>query len=1066
MNKWLHEVEAFPESSLADVQEVLRKRGDAGWALCGTTSGADVTTPEKRKSVTILVFRRLASDNTEAADAEHKDGVWLSAAEAFAIVVCTQPQGDEAWVKMRQRLWDVGQHDPPADGTPRATVGIRPSPREMAEKCMSDLQAGPGRDVMVGRVERTIAEALTLGAKREAAADELIEMCATEAGLDLAKAFASSRASAEHVAARLRALKGRYAIPATATAMQVMATAQECEDRMRVLMEARARVPGPKEAVLERLVVAHQETRRRLHTLVASLDAARGQGGNGSVEFSSAGGSAAVIPMPWNTPPLDEVMDAVVDYGRACMSDAGNVPAAREKVHQMLTGMGVPVRMHDADIDKMSAELMQAVGDLVSAVAWGYGKPMESPEQQSIKAARDHVRELVDAMAKRLGRTQYWLDNFQGQTAASSIRIMQLERALKTASPPQWPAGAVLVSDVMKAIEEHADARQAGMATEATLAKITDLLTGGGKAAAAAAEPVPLPAVTEIMDAARWLERAALDRGHIADSRDAVQAVQELNAARHRLEALVAALATSRGAPALCTGTAQRPTEAGWLVGGRVTRIPPSDGIPADTGRCAICGSLAKVDDQGNLAAHEAQRRGWFIPMMTGGGKMTSEVDADAPLGRCNRCGWPIVPPGHPGCWASNCSMRPMPPERAADATAAPGAAPAAAADTRQTFDEASAESGVCWCEKHGRFHLHPHKNLDSGAASAACSFCGQDTRVMRCTTGANICYACAGLCRDVLAEGPATAGGGATVNAKDAMAVLDRMEAGIVGLRDTDGMAEPERKAATAEYDAAMNSAREMVSSLAAASVRVPTPETKAVVEAINEVSLTAHRLGVAVGVDEGEKKLGDARTDADSALWRARALVTALAQRQPAPAAVPASVDDVMRAVRRFEGKVRTVVDAVGNGLAVYEREGRDVADARDEIRRLVVAALPSPADVMQADALLEKCAAICDAAWNNTQLVQRREAATALADAIRAFKGKCAVWSGFTYQQLQDALNRATVSSHVSVPYVVIYRVVVAALSAIGKIEPPSDEEKRAQLEAQVLSFNPPPPGGTKP
>lgn len=31
------------------------------------------------------------------------------------------------------------------------------------------------------------------------------------------------------------------------------------------------------------------------------------------------------------------------------------------------------------------------------------------------------------------------------------------------------------------------------------------------------------------------------------------------------------------------------------------------------------------------------------------------------PEKRCERCGWPIVPDGQPGCWESNCSMRPMP---------------------------------------------------------------------------------------------------------------------------------------------------------------------------------------------------------------------------------------------------------------------------------------------------------------------------------------------------------------------------------------------------------------------
>ncbi len=29
---------------------------------------------------------------------------------------------------------------------------------------------------------------------------------------------------------------------------------------------------------------------------------------------------------------------------------------------------------------------------------------------------------------------------------------------------------------------------------------------------------------------------------------------------------------------------------------------------------------------------------------------------------RCERCGWSIVPEGHMGCWASNCSQRPLPP--------------------------------------------------------------------------------------------------------------------------------------------------------------------------------------------------------------------------------------------------------------------------------------------------------------------------------------------------------------------------------------------------------------------
>lgn len=32
---------------------------------------------------------------------------------------------------------------------------------------------------------------------------------------------------------------------------------------------------------------------------------------------------------------------------------------------------------------------------------------------------------------------------------------------------------------------------------------------------------------------------------------------------------------------------------------------------------------------------------------------------------RCRVCGWPIVPSSEPGCWASNCSMRPLPERRA-----------------------------------------------------------------------------------------------------------------------------------------------------------------------------------------------------------------------------------------------------------------------------------------------------------------------------------------------------------------------------------------------------------------
>jgi len=32
---------------------------------------------------------------------------------------------------------------------------------------------------------------------------------------------------------------------------------------------------------------------------------------------------------------------------------------------------------------------------------------------------------------------------------------------------------------------------------------------------------------------------------------------------------------------------------------------------------------------------------------------------------RCRVCGWTIVPEGDQGCWASNCSMRPMPERRA-----------------------------------------------------------------------------------------------------------------------------------------------------------------------------------------------------------------------------------------------------------------------------------------------------------------------------------------------------------------------------------------------------------------
>lgn len=34
---------------------------------------------------------------------------------------------------------------------------------------------------------------------------------------------------------------------------------------------------------------------------------------------------------------------------------------------------------------------------------------------------------------------------------------------------------------------------------------------------------------------------------------------------------------------------------------------------------------------------------------------------------RCKRCGWPIVAEGEAGCWESNCSMRPMPPERSSE---------------------------------------------------------------------------------------------------------------------------------------------------------------------------------------------------------------------------------------------------------------------------------------------------------------------------------------------------------------------------------------------------------------
>jgi len=44
---------------------------------------------------------------------------------------------------------------------------------------------------------------------------------------------------------------------------------------------------------------------------------------------------------------------------------------------------------------------------------------------------------------------------------------------------------------------------------------------------------------------------------------------------------------------------------------------------------------------------------------------------------RCRECGWPIVPDQQPGCWASNCSMRP-PPERRADAHAPYSTDPAA----------------------------------------------------------------------------------------------------------------------------------------------------------------------------------------------------------------------------------------------------------------------------------------------------------------------------------------------------------------------------------------------------
>lgn len=32
---------------------------------------------------------------------------------------------------------------------------------------------------------------------------------------------------------------------------------------------------------------------------------------------------------------------------------------------------------------------------------------------------------------------------------------------------------------------------------------------------------------------------------------------------------------------------------------------------------------------------------------------------------RCRVCGWPIVPEGEQGCWASNCGMRPLPERRA-----------------------------------------------------------------------------------------------------------------------------------------------------------------------------------------------------------------------------------------------------------------------------------------------------------------------------------------------------------------------------------------------------------------
>lgn len=31
---------------------------------------------------------------------------------------------------------------------------------------------------------------------------------------------------------------------------------------------------------------------------------------------------------------------------------------------------------------------------------------------------------------------------------------------------------------------------------------------------------------------------------------------------------------------------------------------------------------------------------------------------------RCDRCGWPLVAQGEAGCWATNCSMRPMPEKR------------------------------------------------------------------------------------------------------------------------------------------------------------------------------------------------------------------------------------------------------------------------------------------------------------------------------------------------------------------------------------------------------------------